>query len=96
MKINFKELPITKAEITSVVKTLKSGYLSIGPKVFELEEKFAKFVGSKYAIATNSCTMAVMLALKRNVKGGEVIGVPSMNCPVIPGMILNEGYRLFF
>jgi hypothetical protein len=56
LRINFKELPITKAEIRAATDVLKEGYLSIGPKVAEFEQKFAKYVGAKYAIATNYCT----------------------------------------
>lgn len=95
-KINFKELPITKEEIKSVVDTLKSGYLTLGPKVAEFEDKFAKFVGSKYAVATNSCTMGLQLAMKRNLPDGALIGLPSMNCAIVPAMVLNQGYGLYF
>jgi dTDP-4-amino-4,6-dideoxygalactose transaminase len=93
-KINFKELPITKEEIESVKETMESGYLSIGPKVFEFEKELAHYVGAKYAIATNSCTAALMLAVKRN--NPKIVGLPSMNCPVVPAMIINEGYKLYF
>jgi perosamine synthetase len=51
----------TKKELLEVIN---SGWWGQGPKTKEFEEKFAKKVGVKYAIATNSCTAALDLALK--------------------------------
>ena len=61
----------TKKELLDV---LDSGWTGQGPKVKEFEETFAKYVGSKYAIATNSATSALDLCLKvYGIKGGELI-----------------------
>lgn len=50
------------------------GWWSFGPKVREFEEAFAEKVGAKYAIATNSCTSALDVAIKAHgIKGGELI-----------------------
>jgi len=66
---------VTNDEISAVVKVLESGWLSMGNKTVEFEEKFSKYVGSKYAVATNSCTSALFLSLKilGIKKGDEVI-----------------------
>ena len=53
----------TKNEVEAVKKVIESGWVVQGPKVKEFEEKFAKFVGAKYAIAVNSCTAALHLSL---------------------------------
>lgn len=45
-------------------KVLVSGWLGQGPKVKELEEKWAEYTGAKYAIATNSCTSALDIAVR--------------------------------
>ncbi len=51
-----------------------SGWWSFGPKVKEFEEEFAKKVGAKYAIATNSATSALDVCIKAyGIKGGELI-----------------------
>lgn len=78
---------IGKEEIDSVVEVLKSGILSLGPKLDEFEEKFSKLIGSKYAIAVNSGTSGLHLTLKSlGIKpGDEVITTPfsfvaSANC----------------
>jgi len=59
-----------------VYKTLKSGWWTKGPKVAELEERFAKFVGKKYAVAVDSCTSALTLALRVHEVRGEVVTTP--------------------
>jgi len=76
-------IPIAKPylgeeEILAVEKVLRSGIIAQGPKVRELEEKFAKFCGTKYAVAMNSGTAALHTSL--NVagikKGDEVLTTP--------------------
>ncbi len=53
---------IDKQDINSVIKTLKSDYLTQGPKVDELEEKFSSLVKSKYCVAVNSATSGLHIA----------------------------------
>lgn len=69
---------IKEEEIEEVVKVLKSGFIAQGPKVAEFEEKFAEFVGAKYAIATSSGTTALHVALLSCGigDGDEVITTP--------------------
>tara|TARA_Y100000310_G_scaffold274378_1_gene290356 strand:- start:2194 stop:3294 length:1101 start_codon:yes stop_codon:yes gene_type:complete len=76
-------IPIAKPyigdeEIKAVTEVLKSGIIAQGPKVRELEEKFAKFCGTKYAITTNSGTAALHTAMHvAGIKqGDEVITTP--------------------
>lgn len=65
-------------EINEVVDTIKSNWISKGPKTIEFEKKFAEYVGAKHAIAMNSCTAALHVALiARGIgKGDEVITTP--------------------
>ena len=57
-----------------VLEVLESGWWGLGPKTEEFERKYAKFVGAKYAVALNSATAALDLALKvHDVHDGEVI-----------------------
>jgi len=69
---------ISEDAIKAVTKVLRSGWIGLGPKTKEFEDKFAKYVGAKYAIALNSCTAALHLALIiSGVKeGDEVITTP--------------------
>lgn len=60
-----------------VIAVLESGWWGFGPKTIEFEKKFAEYVGSKYAIATNSGTAALDLCLKAyGLRGGELITTP--------------------
>src|SRR5258708_26159156 len=54
---------ITQAEIDEVVDTLRSGWLTTGPKTKRFEREFAERVGAPYAMAVNSATSAMHLAL---------------------------------
>ena len=49
---------ITQAEIDEVVDTLRSGWLSTGPKTKRFEREFAQAVGAPHAVAVNSATAA--------------------------------------
>lgn len=78
---------ITDEDIAIVIETLKSPYLTQGPKIKEFEENFAKYVGAKYAVALANGTAALHLcAMALGVKEGDkVITTPitfaaSANC----------------
>ncbi|MCL5407576.1 MAG: DegT/DnrJ/EryC1/StrS family aminotransferase [Patescibacteria group bacterium] len=78
MRVNIASPQIGKEEIKAVTDVMKSGMLAQGPKVKEFEEKFAKFIGVKYAIATSSGTTALEVALRAYGigSGDEVITTP--------------------
>src|SRR5262245_45978880 len=70
---------IDEDEIHSVVDTLKSGWLTTGIKVKQFEENFARYLGSCHAIAVNSCTAALHLALEAvGIQEGDEVIVPTM------------------
>ncbi|HET8798807.1 MAG TPA: DegT/DnrJ/EryC1/StrS aminotransferase family protein [Thermoanaerobaculia bacterium] len=67
-----------EAEQQSVRDVLASGWITTGPKTRELETAFARAVGAKHAVAVNSCTAALHLALEAAgiAAGDEVITTP--------------------
>jgi dTDP-4-amino-4,6-dideoxygalactose transaminase len=73
---------ITNDEISEVVKTLKSNWLTSGPRVVEFERAFADYIGVNHAIAVNSCTAALHLVLSAYGidEGDEVITTPMTFC----------------
>lgn len=78
---------ITEEDIQAVIETLKSDYLTQGPKILEFEKAFAEYIDCKYAIAVANGTAALHLnALALGVKPGDkVITTPitfaaSANC----------------
>lgn len=86
-KIPYGRQNIAQDDIDAVVETLQADFLTQGPKVNEFENKFAKYVGSKYALAVNNATSGLHLAvLAMGLKENErVITTPitfaaSANC----------------
>jgi dTDP-4-amino-4,6-dideoxygalactose transaminase len=69
---------ISDAEVDAVVETLRSGWLAPGPRVRRFEEDFAAFTGAKHAIALDSATAGMHLALIASGigSGDEVITTP--------------------
>ena len=78
-KIPLFNLNYGKEEEEAIIETLRSKWISTGPKCIELEEKFSTLLGSKFAISLSNCTSALhlsLLALEIN-SDSEVI-VPSL------------------
>ena len=63
-KITFSPPDITDREIEEVVDTLKSGWITTGPKTKKFEDEIAKYCGTKKSVALNSATAAMELALR--------------------------------
>src|SRR4029077_5748026 len=76
--IPFHRPSIGKEESDAVQRVLSSGWLTTGPVAMEFEKQFAVYVGCKHALAVNSCTAALQLALEAIglLRGDEVL-VPS-------------------
>lgn len=75
----FHKATIGDEEINEVVAAIKSGWLTSGPRVRLFEDEFAQAVGARHAIAVNSCTAALHLAVESlGIKEGDEVLVPSM------------------
>lgn len=80
--IQFHRPFITDEEINEVIDTVKSGWLSMGPKVIKFEEEFKSLIGCKQAVSVNSWTAAGHLALEAiNLNAGDEVIVPTMTFP---------------
>lgn len=88
---------LEEEEIEEVVDTLKSGWWGTGPKTELFENKFKKYVGSKHALAVNSCTAGLHLALKilGVGEGDEVITTPLTFCSTV-NVIVHCGAKPVF
>jgi dTDP-4-amino-4,6-dideoxygalactose transaminase len=66
------------SELAEIADSLASGWVTTGPKVRRFEAEFAAAVGAKHAVAVNSCTAAMHLALEALGlrRGEEVITTP--------------------
>jgi perosamine synthetase len=79
MNVPFFRVDLTDEEITEVVATLRSGWLTSGPRVQKFEAEFGAAVGAKHAVAVNSCTAALHLALEAlGVQPGDAVLVPTL------------------
>jgi dTDP-4-amino-4,6-dideoxygalactose transaminase len=66
-------------ELHYLKEVLESGWLTTAKKAFSLEQAFSEIVGAKHAVAVNSCTAALHLALEAlGVKPGDRVFVPTM------------------
>ena len=87
-KILFSPPDISQKEINYVIETLKSGWITTGPKTKEFERKISKYCGTKKSICMNSATACLESALRiLGVGPGDEVIVPSYtytaSCSVI-------------
>jgi dTDP-4-amino-4,6-dideoxygalactose transaminase len=88
---------IEQAEIDEVVDSLKSGWIGTGPKVKRFENTFKKYIGAKHAIAVNSCTAALHLALLAvEIEPGDEIITPVMTFTASAAAIIHAGCKPVF
>jgi perosamine synthetase len=77
-RIPFHRPSITEREVEAAVEVLRSGWLTTGPKVHELEAAISQRIGAKHALAMNSATAALHLALEAwGVGEGDDVVIPT-------------------
>lgn len=97
MKIPIAKPFLDKEEADAAHKTILSGWVTQGPKVIEFEENFAKYVGSKYAIAVSNCTTALHLSMiVAGIKEGDEVICPSMSYIATANCIMYIGAKPVF
>lgn len=79
-------------EIAEVVDTLRSDWVTRGPKTKAFEEQFVDYIGCKHAIAVSSCTAALHLALVANGIGeGDEVILPPLTFAATAEVVLYTG-----
>jgi dTDP-4-amino-4,6-dideoxygalactose transaminase len=79
LTIPYYKPSIGDAEMTEVLDCLKSGWLTTGPKAKQFEAEFARYLRREHAVAVNSCTAALHLALEAiGLKAGQRVVVPTL------------------
>src|SRR5258706_3011758 len=90
-------VPITKPalgeeEARAPYESIKSGWVTQGPKVAEFERAVAEYVGAKHGIATTSCTTGLHLALASiGIGPGDKVIVPSFTFIASANAVLYTG-----
>jgi dTDP-4-amino-4,6-dideoxygalactose transaminase len=88
---------IREDEIKEVVKTLKSSWIGTGPKTHEFEENFRAYIGTKYAVALNSCTAGLHLALVvLGVKAGDEVVTTPLTFTSTANVIVHQNAKPVF
>jgi len=81
-------------DIEEMVDTLRSGWLTMGPKTVRFEEEFARFVGARHAVAVNSCTAGLHLALDAiGIRPGDEVITSVYTFPSTAAVILHHKAR---
>ena len=94
MKIPFHKPHITQNEIDSVVETMQSGWLTMGPKTIEFENVFRAYIDSQFAISVNSATAALHLALNAVGVGiGDEVIIPTNTFIATAEAVVYSGAR---
>lgn len=88
---------ISKEEINAVTRVLKSKWLTMGPEVIKFEENFAKFYGVKNAVAVNSATAGLHLALlSLGIGPGDEVILPSYTFVSCANTVVHVGAKPVF
>ena len=85
---------IGEEEIQAVVETLRSGWLTTGPRTKQFEQLFAERIGVRHALAVNSATSALHLALEAvGVGPGDEVIVPTLTFASTAEVVVHLGAR---
>ncbi len=86
------DLRLSEADLDAVAQTLRSGWLTMGPRTQEFEARFAEHLGVKHALAVSSCTAALHLAyLGAGVGPGDEVIVPSFTFAATATAVIYAG-----
>ncbi|HNC73231.1 MAG TPA: DegT/DnrJ/EryC1/StrS family aminotransferase [Chitinophagales bacterium] len=97
MKIPLAKPYLDKEDAQNAYDTILTGWVTQGPRVQEFEEKFAQYVGSKYAVALSNCTTALHLAMiVAGVGNDDEVICPSMSYVATANSIRYTGARVVF
>ncbi|MCK5254422.1 MAG: DegT/DnrJ/EryC1/StrS family aminotransferase, partial [Deltaproteobacteria bacterium] len=88
---------IEQEEIDEVVDSLKSGWISTGPKVAKFEALFKDYIGTKHALALNSCTAGLHLSMiVSGLKPGDEVITTPMTFGATGNSIIHTGAKPVF
>jgi dTDP-4-amino-4,6-dideoxygalactose transaminase len=95
--LSFQPPAITEAEVEAVAETLRSGWLTTGPRTAELEARMREYLEAKHVLAVSSCTAALHLSLVAlGVGPGDEVITTSITWPATANVIVHTGARPIF
>ena len=94
-KYSYSKQKIDKHDIKEVKKTLYSANISRGPLINKFESKLSNFTGSKYSIAVNSGTSALILAVQSlSLQKNTYIAIPNITFIASANAVLLSGFKV--
>ena len=97
MTIKFSKPNIKKKDLSTVVKVLKSGWLTHGKYTSLFEKEFSEFTKSRYSITVSSCTAGLhLICLALGFKKGDEVIVPAMTHTATAHAVEYTGARAVF
>ena len=85
---------ISEDEVDEIVDTVRSGWLSMGPKTIRFENKYSEYIGVQNSIAVSSWTAAGHLTLEAfGIKAGDEVIVPTMTFPATAEIVCYFGAK---
>ena len=92
LQVPFFRPSISEAEVEEVAACLRSGWLTTGPRTKQFEAAFATAVGARHALALNSCTAALHLAVEAlGLRAGQAVLVPTMTFAATAEVVRYQG-----
>jgi dTDP-4-amino-4,6-dideoxygalactose transaminase len=92
LQVPFFRPSVSEAEVQEVAACLRSGWLTTGPRTKQFEAAFAAAVGAKHALALNSCTAALHLAVEAlGLRPGQAVLVPTMTFAATAEVVRYQG-----
>lgn len=84
-------------EIEAVAEVIRSGWITQGQRVIDFENVIAKYIGTKFGIATNSCTSGIHLSMRvLGIQPGDKVICPSFTCMATANAIHMAGAEPVF
>jgi len=97
MRVPYFEPTWGRAEEAAIRRVLRSGWITMGGEVRQFEAEMASYTGARHAVAVNSCTAALHLALvAAGVQSTQPVVVPVYTFTASAGAILQAGARPVF
>src|SRR5439155_23036488 len=91
-RIPFHRPDVGEEEVAAATSVLRSGWLTTGLHCKQFEAEFADFVGARHAVALNSCTAALHLALESiGLNQGDLVVVPTLTFAATAEVVIYHG-----
>jgi perosamine synthetase len=88
----FHRLSVGDEEIAAVVETLRSGWLTMGPRTAAFEGEFSRMIGARHAVAVSSATAGLHLGLDAlGIGAGDEVLVPTLTFASTAATVLHVG-----